>query len=829
MGEINWQQVETIVDEVLDLSPEQRYSYIQEKCGHDQQLKNEVTQLIESIFDSEGWLKELQNQKFEFYKDISNDLEQLGNSRDFIGRQVGAYTIQQQIGQGGMGRVYLAERSDDSFEHRVAIKILRHSRATESNIQRFKREQRILAGLNHPAIARLYDGGITDEGYPYIIMEYVCGLPITEYCRTNNISIKERINLLKQVLEAVRFAHENLVIHRDLKPDNILVDENGNVKILDFGISKLLEDEDELSLTHTGARILTPKYAAPEQIKQKNITTATDLYSLGITFYELLADNQPFDLDDCTTYEAEQIILTQPAVNPSSKACSSERAKKIRGDLNGIALKAIRKEPEQRYRVATEFLKDLNNYLNGLPVSARTDTFKYRTYKFVGRHKKSLTAAAVSLVLIISFSGYHTFKITEERNYARQEARKAQAVTNFLTELIEANAPGNTQGKTVTIREFLESGFEEVQQLDKNPIVQAEILTTMGRTYRSLGDIQKASALINRALKILKEEEIENKQMAQSYNIYGIIQRDLGNYDEAEEALQQSIKMYHAINHINGEDHAKSLRDLAYIERLKENYGKASKLIQKALAIEKKLYDGPNIKMAETLFIYASILRYQHKYSEATEVQKESLAMVRNVIEGPHPGVATNLVNLANLYDINGDTAKSTKYYKEALQMSKLLYGDEHQEIANIYNNLAGNYLEGGQLDSAEFHLTKAIDIQRNIDRDSPLMGKMYNRFAHIYAGRDEFIKADSLLSIAEKTLKNSHSGLITIKLNRINIALQQKQLTIARTMLDEILQMDEELTPFLQQKMDKLMKLITSQDGQPTSNFQPEYILLSK
>jgi serine/threonine-protein kinase len=822
MSDLNWEKVETIIDEVLDLPQNQRLIYIEHVCGHDPNLKTKVKQLVDSIFDSEGWLEELKN---DFNTDISSDLELREEASGFIGKQVGSYTIKEQIGQGGMGVVFRAERTEDTFDQQVAIKFIRHNQATKTNIERFKREQHILAGLSHSGIAQLYDGGISAEGFPYIIMEYVNGVPLNEYCAQHHTTIKERITLFKQVLEAVRYAYENLIIHRDLKPGNILVDSNGEIKILDFGISKLLQEETDLSLTYTGARILTPKYAAPEQIKQTGITTATDLYSLGVVFYELLTDKSPFDLDDCSAYEAEQIILNQPPVSPSSRVLERRISRQLSGDLNAIALKAIRKEPMQRYRVANEFDEDLDNYLKGLPVSARIDSVQYRTYKFFARHKQSLTIAGLLIILIFVFFAFYTVRVTEERNKARLEAQKAGAVTNFLTGLIEANAPGNTQGKTVTIRQFLESGFEEVQQLTETPVVQAEVLTTMGYTYRSLGDIQKAATLIDSALDILKREDIRNMQMAKSYNTYGIIQRDLGNYGEAQQALQQSIDMYHLIGETNGEDHAKSLRDLAYIERLRENFEEASQLIQKALDIENRLYDKPNIKMAETLFIYASILRYQDKYSKAIEIQKQSLAMVRKVVEGPHPGVATNLTNLANLYDINGEADKSTKYYKKALRMAETLYGDQHGEIANINSGLGGNYLEAGRLDSAEYHLQKAIDVQQNVNPESPLLGNMYNKYAHIFAERDQFIKADSLLLIAENTLGNSQSDLITVKINRAYIALQLRQLTKAESVLDEVFQINRDPAPSLQQRMEELSELITQRNDQAISDFQPNYI----
>ncbi|MBN2733087.1 MAG: serine/threonine protein kinase, partial [Balneolaceae bacterium] len=441
MSDINWEKVETIIDQALDLPAEERKRFVDNQCGENQQLKSEVTLLLESIFDSEGWLEDPQDYKKDFYEEISDDVDLLSTNQPLIGKQVGAYAIREKIGEGGMGTVYRAERTGGKFDHQVAIKIIRQGHNTHKNIRRFRREQHILAGLNHPNIARLFDGGITDDGFPYIIMEHVSGTPIDNYCKANNCSINKKIALFEQVLEAIRYAHENLVIHRDLKPGNILIDEDGNVKLLDFGISKLLEEEEDTTLTQTGARLLTPRYAAPEQIRQENTTTATDLYALGIVFYQLLTGGQPFNLEDLSQYEMEQVILKQEASKPSSKVDDPALQKKLKGDLDAIALKAIRKEPGQRYRVANEFLDDLNNYQNNIPVSARDDSFKYRSQKFFKRYKQSVAVAVAMVSLIFAFAGFYTFKITEERNQAQLEAQKAQEVTNFLTDMYRASNP----------------------------------------------------------------------------------------------------------------------------------------------------------------------------------------------------------------------------------------------------------------------------------------------------------------------------------------------------------------------------------------------------
>ena len=582
MSDLNWDKIEQIVDEILDLPPGKRYAYIEKTCGGNKRLKNEVTQLVESIFDSEGWLNDLKNHKHEFLGGITGDLESLNANYDFIGQQVGSYTIKKQIGQGGMGLVYLAERTDDNFDHQVAIKIIRHSQATETNIERFRREQRILAGLKHPGIAQLYDGGITDDGFPYIIMEYVCGVPIIEYSSKNEISIQDRIVLFKQILEAVRFAHENLVIHRDLKPDNILVDESGNVKILDFGISKLLEDDDDLSLTRTGTRLLTPKYAAPEQIKQENITTATDLYSLGVIFYELLCEHPPFDLKDRTTYEAEQIILTESADKPSKKAPSKKRAVQLKGDLNGIALKAIRKEPEQRYRMATEFLEDLNNYLNGLPISARTDTFKYRASKFVGRHKKSLTLSAVIMMLIIGLIGFYTWRLTEERNRAQIQSERAEEMTNFLLSLFRSNNPKESVGEDMTASEILKRGLQKIDSKPVSSYNKALILGSIGQIQLNMGQVDEAKPNIKRAYKLISDSvQTESISTADIYTLIGNLYRAEGKLDSALVFFQESDSLHQKMGSVHTSEYRVNINNIGNVYNERAEYNKAIKTLEK--------------------------------------------------------------------------------------------------------------------------------------------------------------------------------------------------------------------------------------------------------
>ncbi|WP_138429519.1 serine/threonine-protein kinase [Fodinibius saliphilus] len=839
MGQTNWDRVEQILDEALTKPKNTRLTFIEQQCGDNKQLKSWITELLESIESSEGFLETGSVEKDILIPNIIEDLPDEHYS-SLVGKQLGAYSITKLIEHGGMGSIYLAERTDGAFHHKVAIKIIRRGMDTPSNIARFKQEQNILASLHHPHIGRLYDGGVTNEGLPYLVMEYINGQPIDEYCDEHTLSIDERLTLFRKVCNAVQYAHNNLVIHRDLKPANILITPEGQVKILDFGIAKLLDSNSEIENIHktqAGAQMLTLAYAAPEQINHETITTAADNYALGIVLYKLLISVHPFEPGETKNRgELKKLITQKTAPKPSShfrtldtdtqSKIAAKRGfsphklvKLISGDLDAIVRKSLRKKAANRYNSIELFVEDLRRYGTDQPVTARAEHFRYVATKFLKRNKIVINTAAAFLIILIGLFSYHSIQVSQERNQAQLEAKKASAVTNFLTSMIEANTPSEAQGDTVSITDFLDSSFEEVQNLKKTPLVQAEVLTTMGRTYRTLGDIQKASTLINKALNILAKEQVKNAKIAKSYNVYGIIQRDLGNYSKSTKALQESINIYRHIRRKNTDEYIKSLRDLAYVERLQANYGNALTLIKEALKISKTLYKEPNVKTAETLFIYASILRFQKKYKSAITIQKESLEMVREVTEAPHPGIAANLVNLANLYNNKGKIRKAIELNKDALKMSNSLYGEEHQEIANISGTLSGNYLDAGKLDSAEQYLKKALKIQRKINPENPRLGNFYNKYAKIYFLREEYKLAETFLKKAQHNLEKkhpeNHPRIINIKTNQAELAAKQNKFDKARKLLSEISNISKsnynKLDNSLKKKIESLKKLVNS------------------
>lgn len=711
MENISWEQVETIVDRALELPASEREKYISEKCGENKQLKGEVTQLLESIFESEGWLDDPENYKKGFYENISSDITSVPSTPSLIGENIGAYTIREKIGEGGMGAVYRAQRSDGEFDHEVAIKIIRHSRATDQNIKRFKREQRILAGLNHPGIARLFDGGVTEDGSPYIVMEYVNGIAIDDFCEQHDCSLKQKLALFQQVLEAVRYAHENLVIHRDLKPANILVNQAGEIKVLDFGISKLLEQEKDTEITQTGTRLLTPRYAAPEQITQKNITTSTDLYALGIILYELLSGKNPYDLEGASPYEIEEAVVHQEPPAPGSRAETKIIRKTLKGDLNAIVLKAIRKNPTQRYRVANEFIEDLNNYHQGMPVSARTGSIPYRSKKFISRHKLGIAAAFLLMVLSAGFTIIHTSRITQERNNARLEAQKATQIKNLLIDILQQQDPFAQPNRNITLAEILDVGVQDIENsLDNQPEIKAELLGLMGDNHASLGNFKKGEDLVKKALDLYDPTQLESALQTYINNLsrLGRIQYRTGRFKEAESSYFEALEL---VKHEYGENASQITHlysSLASVYREKGQLLKTEEFYKRAIALADSTQ---KLALATSLGNLAIAYRDQEQFDKALTLHKQSLELEHQVHDTLHPDLASAYNNLAFTYQQKGDFPKADSLHQIALSMRRKLFPPDHHHIASSLVRMGLLKIKQFHTQDAEQYLKDGYDI----------------------------------------------------------------------------------------------------------------------
>jgi serine/threonine-protein kinase len=482
-----WQLLSPLLDELLELDPPRRTDRLTDIRRDDGRLADE----LEALLAEEGAVD----------RDAFLEGSALAGEADLTGRVVGSYTLDAPLGQGGMGSVWSAHRSDGRFAGRVAVKFLNLALVARHGAERFRREGSILAKLAHPNIARLLDAGVTDGGQPYLVLELVEGEPIDRYCDARNLGIDERIRLFLDVLAAVAAAHRNLVLHRDLKPSNILVTEDGQVKLLDFGIAKLLDEPPEATaVTQLAGRAFTPEFAAPEQVEGKEVTTATDVYALGVLMYLLLTGEHPTALPTQTPVERLRAVVETEPERLSAAAAPDAKARALRGDLDTIAAKALKKSPHERYATVAAFSDDLRRYLNDEPVSARPDSRAYRIGKFVRRHRVGVAAASATLLALVAGvigTTWQAFEARRERDAAQYQAERALARSNFVDLLL--SSLGDVD-RPLTQREILGRGVELVEkQYGNQPLIAIELLLHIAGHYQTLGDTENELDAMQRA------------------------------------------------------------------------------------------------------------------------------------------------------------------------------------------------------------------------------------------------------------------------------------------------------------------------------------------
>ncbi|MCP9290394.1 serine/threonine-protein kinase [Gracilimonas sediminicola] len=805
MDKYNWQTVENIIDEVLELPIEKRKEYIRERCRGNESLKKEVTLLLSSITESEGWLEHPEEYKSELFKELTSDISDLSVGRSLEGTRIGAYTIIEEIGFGGMGHVYRAERDEDDISHQVAIKILNRRRTEASVIERFRREQQVLAKLNHPHIAQFFDGGVTADGSPYIIMEFVDGIPIDEYCIQNNCTFSQQIDLFKDVLKGVRYAHENLVIHRDLKPENILVTTDGDVKILDFGISKMLGDDVDDTLTKEGPRLLTPKYAAPEQILQSNITTATDTYALGILLYYLLTHTFPFNLDNLTRYEAEQAILKNNPAKPSDAAGKTFLKKQLTGDLDAIILKAIRKESDYRYRTVNHFLEDLENYEANLPVSAHRNTKTYRVKKFLKRNKKNVGIGSAFLMVIVTMVGVFTWQLSEERNQATLEAEKAESVKDLLIDIFEANDPiSNSDDNTPSLSVLLEAGTNKILAQNIDPSVKTELLLTLATIYQNITQFDKALELTNKSLEISnkhfgsqsiqtaqgyiklggiqldlgkyqmgktelnKAKNILNNRLQASDKIYaklyshlGAAEENLGNYETSQNYFKEALSVTQRQSKIDSAMLVNELRSVARGYHRGDQHEKGDSLMLKALDVSEAFHGESDIVTASVLGDLGLYLMTRAEYKQARNYFERSLEIKEQVYgEKGHPKYTATLTNLAVLEKTLSNFETADSLFVKTMRIDEKIFGPDHPYVAMSKSHLGGINHSLGNYNQARKYYTEAIEVYTDsYGPEHPYMGGVYKGYARAASALGEYNVADDYFDRSLRIYKNDNTA----------------------------------------------------------------------
>ncbi len=664
------------------------------------------------------------------------------------GQTFGAYTLISPIGRGGMGSVWLARRSDGRFEGQVAVKFLNVALASRTVLERFRREGDILARLDHPHITRLLDAGVSPIGQPYLVLEHIKGEHIDLYCDANALAAADRIRLFLDVLDAIAHAHANLIVHRDIKPSNILVTVKREVKLLDFGIAKLLEDSEQPSaatvLTREGGWALTPEYAAPEQLSRGVVTTATDIYSSGVLLFVLLGGRLR------TGSPAETMLAAVDA--------EFQKIPNVRGDLATILGKALKKDPAERYASAAAFAEDLRRYLNHEPIRARPDSLGYRTAKFLRRRWKGVTVAAAVVLLMASLTGFYTLRLAAERNHARLEAAKAAKVSDLLIGMFTASDPYRTREiKEPTVRSLLDSGAERVhKELLGQPELEAQLLTVIGRVYRMLGQYDKAQPLLEEAVAIGRRRP-ESEGLAQSLNDLGALRNQRGDYIAAERIVLEALAMRRRLLGPDHADIAVTLEVLSRIYTLHGNNKRAEPLLREALQIRRKVLGEEHSETATSLNDLALVLWENGELSSAAALFRQALVIFRKI--GPDDAnTAAVINNLALVTEDLGDRPGAIALFRDALSIRRKLLDKNHPSIANSLNNLSHPLREEGKYDEAASLLREALEIGRSVLGDEhPLTGTYMLNLAHVELLQGQLADAEPLARRALEILRRTY------------------------------------------------------------------------
>lgn len=809
-----WRRLQALFEQALAQPDNERAAWIAQAADGDAALRAELELLVAADADHGAIDEAVANAAHGLLGVHTSATE-----TSLYGRHFGPYRIVRELGRGGMGRVYLAERDDAQYRGQVAIKLL-PSTASAKLQQRFRTEKQVQADLHHPGIARLLDAGTSDEGEAYLVMEYVDGQPIDVYCREQRLSLAERLRLVSELCDAVQFAHRNLVVHRDIKPSNVLVTVEGKPKLLDFGIAKLIDPDraSALALHQTAelSRILTLDTASPEQLRGEPVTTATDVYALGALLYRLVTGRGAHSTTSTDPVTLSHAILSSEPPRPSLASLeplpgdrdagipdeagegvgdfagqlrtTPERlSRALRGDLDTIILKALRKEPARRYASAAELADDLGRHLQRRPVLARGDSSGYLVRRFLARHSRAVAGVAVGVAAMIALAGFYTVELATERDRAQREARRAEEVSAFLTDLFEGATPEQSLGEWVSARELLDLGAARIEQdLSSEPAVQADLMRVIGSAYAALGLLDPATDLLERSLAVrTRLGGPPDPLLGNVLHALGSLRSSQGRYDEADELLRRTLAIRREVHGDVHPDIAKthlafaslhlsqlafdaSEKDIdaadaalarlpspapevnisarvwrAHLDQRRGRFDEAIAGYREALALRTAEAGADHPATLGIRSALAQVLTNAARFEEAEAINRDVLEAQRRVQPAGHPAIAVALSSLATTLKTQGRSAEAEPLEAEALAIKQAVHRGDHPEVAVALNNLANLRHDLGDLDAAlSLHEESLAMRMRLHGDDHPILADSYTNLAALALDRENDAEA---------------------------------------------------------------------------------------
>ena len=776
-------EIEDVFEQVLDLDPDGRDAWLSDRCGNDPELRAKVEALLAAHHLTTGILE----------RRLTPATTALA-AEPLIDRRIGPYRVVRELGRGGMGVVYLAERDDGEFRRQVAIKLLRNSPDAEELHRRFIAERQILASLSHPHIAQLLDGGTTDGQLPYLVMEYVDGLPMTTYCDRHGLDIGSRLRLFVDVCRAVNSAHQNLVIHRDIKPGNILVTASGQVKLLDFGIAKLLNAAMggmDVPHTRTAFRVMTPDYASPEQVRGEPLTTGSDVYALGVVLYELLAGRRPYQIRTGAVRELHELVCEReperpstwakrppppddpeaptPAEIASARGTSPDRLQRVLGgDLDAIVMMALRKEPRRRYGSAELLAEDIERYLRGLPVVARHPSRAYYLGKFLRRHHTGASLGAIAVLSLIASTAVavkQTATARRERDrataaltQARQALHESDETTSFLAGLFDVNVPTLGGAAPGTTEELIARGMGQIEQLGNRPLVQARMLDGMGRVYENAARYADGKLAYERSIALRRANGAgESAEVATTLLHLANALRLLGGYAAADSAAWQALRIYETVNGPADPSVADAWQMLSMLAVYRSDLRATEAYARRSADIVVAAYGADDPRIAYALEILGGALHRLDRYEEGERYMRRALALYERE-KGPNdPGLIVPLHRLAEaVVNSRQDYTEAARLMERGVAIARASLGEAHPRTAYVLAFLGGLESRRGNFVEGERLSRRAVEIfDKTLGRRDVSVADAYADLAKVYSRVGRWTDAEAAQRTAMTVFAN--------------------------------------------------------------------------